>query len=86
MVDGVMTTDQKSMLHVQVCYALRDGQIVLDTTVECGATIHNAISASGILDAAREIDLTTLRVGIYGKLKELDAQVQDKDRIEIYRP
>lgn len=86
MADMVDTADQQSLLRVQVCYALRGKQLILDATVETGATIHRAIAASGILARAAEIDLTTLRVGVYGKLKELDAIVQDKDRIEIYRP
>jgi len=79
-------TSQQTSLQVQVCYALRDRQLVLDVTLDSGATIHDAIKASGIVGQVAEIDLTTMRVGIYGKLKELDAPLQDKDRIEIYRP
>jgi putative ubiquitin-RnfH superfamily antitoxin RatB of RatAB toxin-antitoxin module len=80
------TVDPQSMLHIQVCYALRDRQVVLDATVKNGATIHDAIAASGILGIVETIDLTSLRVGIYGKLKDLESPVGDRDRIEIYRP
>jgi hypothetical protein len=33
-----------------------------------------------------EIDLATNRVGIFGKVKTLDAALREQDRIEIYRP
>ena len=78
--------DQPTTLHVQVCYALRDSQLILDVTLANGATIKDALDASGIRTQVPETDLANLRVGIYGKPKELDTPVQDKDRIEIYRP
>lgn len=77
--------DQATLLHVQVCFALRDDQRVLDVALVPGATIHDAIKASGIVAQIPEIDLSTMRVGVFGKLKELDTPVQDKDRVEIYR-
>ena len=78
--------DSQSVLRVQVCYALKDKQLLLDTQVPAGSTIHDAIKSSGIVQAAPEIDLSVLRVGVYGKLKTLDATLNDLDRIEIYRP
>jgi putative ubiquitin-RnfH superfamily antitoxin RatB of RatAB toxin-antitoxin module len=76
----------QNSIHVQVCYALHDRQLVVDVTLSSGATINDAIHSSGILAQAPEIDLAGLRVGIYGKLKELDAALHDRDRVEIYRP
>jgi putative ubiquitin-RnfH superfamily antitoxin RatB of RatAB toxin-antitoxin module len=78
--------DPQAILHVQVCYALHDKQVVLDAKLAPGATINDAINASGILAAAPEIDLASLRVGIYGKLKDLETPLQHRDRVEIYRP
>lgn len=49
-------------------------------------TLLQAIHASGILQQHAEIDLTVMRVGVYGKLRKLDDLVKAGDRIEIYRP
>jgi hypothetical protein len=51
-----------------------------------GATVKDAIRASGVLDEFPEIDLASNKVGIFSKLVKLDEAVRDKDRVEIYRP
>ncbi len=75
-----------SLLHVQVCFAKSDKQLLHDLNVSEGTTLHEAIRQSGILLEALDIDLGTFRVGVYGKLKALDAVLQEGDRVEIYRP
>lgn len=78
--------DVTAPLKIQVCYATRERQILLDLTLPAGSTVHQAIDASGVLLQAPEIDISVWRVGIYGKLKSLDAELRDRDRVEIYRP
>jgi putative ubiquitin-RnfH superfamily antitoxin RatB of RatAB toxin-antitoxin module len=78
--------DPIATLQVQVCYATPERQILLDITVPAGSTLHHAINASGILQQASEIDVSVCRVGIYGKLKSLDTELHNHDRVEIYRP
>ncbi|WP_322013919.1 RnfH family protein [Paraburkholderia sp. J12] len=73
-------------LSVDVCYALPDGQTLIPVELAPGATVRQAIDASGILRQHPEIDLEKLKVGIYGKIKPLDAVLADHDRVEIYRP
>jgi uncharacterized protein len=73
-------------LSIDVCYALADAQTVIGVQLPAGSTVQQAIDASGILTRHPEIDLTTLKVGVYGKLKPLDAELADHDRVEIYRP
>lgn len=73
-------------IQVQVCYAAHDTQILVDLTAPLGTTLHQAITQSGMLRRAPEIDLTVSRVGIFGKLKALDAVLRNCDRVEIYRP
>ncbi|MBB3256581.1 hypothetical protein F4827_001414 [Paraburkholderia bannensis] len=75
-----------SSLSIEVCYALPDVQTVIDVQLPAGSTVQQAIDASGILTRHPEIDLTKLKVGVYGKLKPLDAGLADHDRVEIYRP
>ncbi|TAM05176.1 MAG: RnfH family protein [Paraburkholderia sp.] len=73
-------------ITVDVCYALPDAQTLIAVELPSGATVQQAIDASGIAARHPEIDLATLKVGIYGKLKPLDATLADHDRVEIYRP
>ncbi len=73
-------------IQVQVCYASPDLQILRELSVPEGTTLQAAIQQSGVLHAVPEIDLENTRVGVYGKLKPLDAVLRAKDRIEIYRP
>ena len=73
-------------IHVQVCFAKPDLQFLCDLSLPIGATVHQAIEHSGLLLQVPEVDFSTCRVGIYGKLKTLDTALRDHDRIEIYRP
>jgi putative ubiquitin-RnfH superfamily antitoxin RatB of RatAB toxin-antitoxin module len=73
-------------INIEVVYALPDEQILLKRSVPSGSTVAEAIQASGVLGKHPEIDLTTNKLGIFGKLTKADAVVRDKDRIEIYRP
>ncbi|HZW22610.1 RnfH family protein [Noviherbaspirillum sp.] len=72
-------------IAVQVCYARPDLQILRDLKVEEGTTIRTAIEQSGLLNEVREIDLAQCRVGVFGKLRELDSVLRERERIEIYR-
>lgn len=73
-------------LAVEVAYARADRQFVLPVVVPAGATLADAIDASGILSRCPEIDLRVNRVGVFGKLAKLDRELADGDRVEIYRP
>lgn len=75
-----------AQLSVDVCYALPDAQTRILVALPEGATVQQAIDASGILARHPEIDLAKLKVGVYGKLKPLDTVLADHDRVEIYRP
>lgn len=73
-------------LSIDVCYALPDAQTLISIELAPGATVQQAIDASGILARHPEIDLQRVKVGIFGKLKPLDTVLADHDRVEIYRP
>ena len=74
------------MIAVQVCYAGLAAHSLLALELAPGASVRQAIRASGVLDLHPEIDLAQCRVGVFGKLKELDAPLHARDRVEIYRP
>lgn len=73
-------------LDIQVCYASDALQFLRDLQVDAGTTLEQAIALSGVLQAAPEIDLATMAVGVYGKKKSLDTVLRQHDRVEIYRP
>jgi putative ubiquitin-RnfH superfamily antitoxin RatB of RatAB toxin-antitoxin module len=73
-------------LTIQVCYASPALQFLRALAVAPGTTIEQAIVQSGVLQAAPEIDLATMPVGIYAKKKPLDTVLREHDRVEIYRP
>ena len=71
---------------VEVAYALPQKQYLQRVTLEEGATIEQAIVASGLLALRTDIDLTRNKVGIFSRPAKLQDNVQDGDRVEIYRP
>ena len=73
-------------IKVEVCYALADRQELVALQLPEGATVQQAIEASGLLGKYPEIDLTKNKVGIFAKLSKLDVALRDRDRLEIYRP
>jgi len=74
------------MIHVEVCYAQRDKQELVTVKLPPGATLQQALEASGLLAKYPQIDLKKNKFGIFAKLSKADALVRDRDRVEIYRP
>lgn len=72
-------------LTVEVVYALPGGEDAVTLSVPRGATLLEAIAASGLLERHAEIDLARQKIGVYGKVRAGDAAARDGDRIEIYR-
>lgn len=74
-------------MRVDVVYAVSaDEQNVVAVELSAGATVGNAIDASGLLRRYPEIDLARNAVGVFGERVTLDRAVEDGDRVEIYRP
>ncbi|HDG1709450.1 TPA: RnfH family protein [Kluyvera ascorbata] len=73
-------------IAVEVAYALPQKQYLQRVTLDEGATVEQAIQASGLLTLRDDIDLAKNKVGIYSRPAKLDDVVHDGDRVEIYRP
>lgn len=73
-------------ISVQVCYALSQKQELVLVKLPEGATLQQALEASGLLTKYPEIDLKKNKFGIFAKLSKVDSVLRDKDRVEIYRP
>ena len=71
---------------VEVAYALPEKQYLQPVMLQPGATVEEAIRASGLLELRTDIDLTKNKVGIYSRPVKLEDVLQDGDRVEIYRP
>lgn len=72
-------------MNVGVCYAESDRQLWMRLEVPDNSTIEETINLSGVLKLYPEINLTSQKVGIFGKIAALDTAVKDGDRVEIYR-
>ena len=73
-------------MQIGVAYSEPAQQIWLTIDVPDGATVSDAIERSGILRMFPHIDLTTQKVGIFGKIVKTEAALRPGDRVEIYRP
>ena len=71
---------------VEVAYALPEEQVIISIKVPSKFDVKQAIEKSGIQKKFPSIDLSKNKVGIFGKKTTLDHPLNDRDRIEIYRP
>jgi putative ubiquitin-RnfH superfamily antitoxin RatB of RatAB toxin-antitoxin module len=73
-------------MKVDVVYCAGPGRIDL-VAVELppGSTAAQALAASGLLQR-HGLQAEGLRLGVWGKLREPDTVLRERDRVEIYRP
>lgn len=81
-----------SNVNVEVAYATPEKQVVIPVYIQDDAQLMEAILVSGIMEQFEELrkihdeNFFSLQVGIFSVPYPLDRQVQEGDRIEIYRP
>ena len=73
-------------IGVEIAYALPERQTLLSFEVPLGTTLEQGIALSGISTIHPELDLDSMKVGIFGKVAPRDQILREKDRIELYRP
>ena len=73
-------------IMVEVAYALPEEQVIISIKIPAIFNVQQAIEKSGIQIKFPSIDLSKNKVGIFGKKTTLDHTLNDRDRIEIYRP
>lgn len=83
---GASPNEGIRQLRAQVCYALPSDAFLVTVVLPAGATLLQAVRASGLLQRHPEIDLAQHKLGVFGKAKASDTLVRDGDRIEVYRP
>ena len=76
-----------SSFAVAVAGSEREGTAFeIAVRMSIGATVLDAIRASGALERYPMIDVSTAAVGIWGRASQLTALLEPGDRVEIYRP
>ena len=72
--------------EIEVVFASRESQALKTIVVASGATVADAIAASGLLLAFPDQNPNELTVGIWGRVVEEDRALREGDRVELYRP
>ena len=80
-----MPTKCTGVLKVEVVYALPRAHDAVTLNVAEGATVADAVRASGILERHPEIDLARNKLGLFGKVVAPATRLAPGDRVEIYR-
>ena len=70
---------------IEVVFADTDSQCLKEVTLQVGATVEEAVNASGLQSAFPGYDLGELQVGVWGKIVSPDHRLRSGDRVEIYR-
>lgn len=83
-----MNEEANMTMKVEVAYALPDEQRIIALDVEVGSTAIEAAEKSGICEHFPDIDLSSAKLGIFGKAipKPQEYVLKSGDRVEIYRP
>lgn len=72
-------------LRIEVVYARSDVQQVAALELAAGATVHDAVRLSGLLQKFPEIKAMHWPLGIFGRPVVPEQLLRDGDRVEIYR-
>lgn len=74
-------------MYIEVAYALPHKQELVTLQLPEGATVQDALDASGLLQRYPDIDIGGAnKLGVFAKLVKADTVLQEYDRVEIYRP
>lgn len=73
-------------MDIEVAFASLVKQLCVSVTLQEAVSVEEAIITSGITDQFPEIDLLSMKVGVFGKVCSLDKMLKEGDRVEIYRP
>jgi putative ubiquitin-RnfH superfamily antitoxin RatB of RatAB toxin-antitoxin module len=74
------------VLSIEIAYVGPQGQWLLQASLPAGATVADAIAASGLVQKVAGLVVDDDHVGIHGHRVALAAALADGDRVEIYRP
>jgi uncharacterized protein len=74
-------------LRVSVAFSPRAGEVdEVELLLAAGATVADAVLASGLPSRHPQFDLAALPVGIWGAFCDRGDVLRDRDRVKLYRP
>ena len=73
-------------MRVEVVYITPERQFVEAIDVPQGASVQQAVDASGVVKVFPELTGEDFPVGVYGRKVTLESILEAGDRVEIYRP
>ena len=73
-------------MKIEIAYALLEKQKIYTLEIEESVTIREAVALTAVLDDFPEADIADCKLGVFGKVVADKYQLQEGDRIEIYRP
>jgi len=73
-------------LLVEVLYARPEAIDRVELHLESGATVQDALQASGLLARHPELDFKVPALGVYGRVVRPEQRLADGDRVEVYQP
>ena len=76
----------KPILRIEVVHAVPTRQTAVTVDVPEGATVRDAVLASGIVEAAGLATVDLDHVGIWNRVATPDTVLSDGDRVELHRP
>lgn len=83
---AIRSGDPGALLSVSVCHAGTERIWLATVRLPRGATVADALLASGFAAQIPQIDLSSAPVGIFGKKVARNRKLSPGDRVEIYRP
>ncbi|MEM7054405.1 MAG: RnfH family protein [Pseudomonadota bacterium] len=84
--DEVVTDSDAVLLEVEVAVAWPKHQVSVTVQLPQGASVADAIVASGLAERFPELEISPERLGVFAELRKPDDLLQTGDRVEIYRP
>jgi putative ubiquitin-RnfH superfamily antitoxin RatB of RatAB toxin-antitoxin module len=73
-------------IRVDVVYAEPQRAIERSYSMESGATLGEALRLAAADPAFAGIDIGSAAVGVFGRIADVHLVLEDRDRVEIYRP
>lgn len=86
-VPAVKAAEPAPDLLVTVVYSPHAGVVdEISLRLPLGASVEDAVRASGLPARYSALDMTTATLGVWGALRAPQDLLRDADRVEVYRP
>ena len=73
-------------INIQICFAIGADVQMLELEIAPNLTIQNVLDDSNISQQLPSLSRESMKLGIFGKIKSMDTELRDGDRLEIYQP